>query len=679
MRSLFLLLLLLSAAFSHAQRVVSGAVPAWVTRTPIHYEASGLEDGADDGYIDLCFEKQVSVGAQTVFIRTAKKVLTDAGVQNASEVEVDYDPSYQKLLFHAVLLRRGGKIIDKLQPARFQVLRQERERSAHLYNGMLTALLVLEDVRQGDVIEYSYSLQGFNPVFTGRFATQFDAGFSVPVYTTYYKLLAPAGRKLSVRNRGEVPAAQPVSFAGEQGWEWSINNTKALQVEDRVPGWFNPYPGIEISEWASWKEVVDWACTLFPNVQSTSIEKLAAGWKARYATDAERTVAALRFVEEEVRYLGVEMGTASHRPNDPSRVLAQRFGDCKDKSYLLCTLLRTMGIEAWPVLTNTADKHAVTTWLPTPLAFDHCTVQARVGGRTYWFDPTITGQRGTLSSISYPDYQVGLVVRAGDAGFSDVALQDDGRIDVTEKFIVTDFDGRGRMEVTSVYTGSWADANRDAFRSSKRADKLKQYQDYYAAYFDKVKADSIRYVDDETANRFTVLEYYTVGDVWKKDAEGKRRLSLYPFVINAYLHKPSDVDRKMPFSLVYPARIRERVEVELPEDWPIESFDEVYTGPGFTLAASGNSKGSRVALSYSYETTRDHVEPSEIDAYMTAYRRADDNVGYSLTYGGDDTVARTTTRKKKHDTDASKDLFPVLYVALGLAVFITWAVRRNNR
>ena len=680
MRTLSLFLLLLLTLAAGAQRVATGPVPSWVTRHELNYRQTGLEDGAGDGYIDLDFEKQVSLSTQTVFIRTAKRVLSDAGVQNASEVSIDYDPSYEQLILHTVQLRRGDRVINKLQPARFQVLRQERERDEHLYNGDLTALLLLDDVRQGDVIEYSYSIRGFNPVFGGRYSAQFDTRFSVPIYHVYYKLLAPAGRQLKVRNRGEGPAAVPVRAGSESGWEWQLRNSEALAVEDRLPGWYDPYPVVEVSEWQSWKDVIDWACTLFPPVRDAAVEKLAGEWKARYAGDAERTVAALRFVQEQVRYLGFEMGAGSHRPTDPGRVLAQRFGDCKDKSYLLCALLRAMGIEAWPVLTSTEDRHAVKDWLPTPGAFDHCTVQARVDGKTYWFDPTISGQRGRLDAINYPNYEVGLVLRPGESGFSEVALQEKGRIEVTEKFTMKDFSGAGCLQVTSVFTGSWADGNRDAFRSSKRTDKLKEYQDYYAAYFDKVTADSIRYEDDEEANRFTVHEYYSIRDLWQERGGGGRRLSVYPFVINAYLHKPSDAQRKMPFALTYPVDVRERVELELPEDWDLDAFDEVYSGPGFRLSAAGRSEGARVVLNYSYVSSSDHVRPADIDAYLAAYRRADDNVAYSLNYSGDGSLrAPARPRPPKAYTPLTlKDLYPLLYVLLGLAVFVTWMLRRNR-
>ncbi|RYY93487.1 MAG: DUF3857 domain-containing protein, partial [Chitinophagaceae bacterium] len=278
MRPFFLLFLLFAAFSGSAQRVATAAAPSWVTRHNFDYAATSLDDGAGDGYIDIAFEKQVSVATQTVFIRTARRVLSDAGVQNASEVSVDYDPGYEQVTLHSVQLRRAGQVIDKLKSGRFQVMRQERERSEHLYTGMLTALLVLDDVRQGDVIEYSYSIHGFNPVFGNRYATEFDTRFSVPVYFIYYKVLAPAGRSLAVHNRGDGPAAKPVSAGAEQGWEWELHNSKALQMEDRVPGWYDPYPVIEVSEWRSWKEVIDWATTLFPQTTAPAVAKLAAEW-----------------------------------------------------------------------------------------------------------------------------------------------------------------------------------------------------------------------------------------------------------------------------------------------------------------------------------------------------------------------------------------------------------------
>jgi transglutaminase-like putative cysteine protease len=685
MRYLFLTLLLFAASFAFAQPVRTGTIPAWTTLQPLPYNNTSLDDEASDGYIDLAYERQVSLKNKTVFIRCARKVLSETGVQNASEVSVDYDPGYQRLIMHNVVIRRGNSTINKLNARKFQVIRQEKERGMYLYNGQLTAFLVLDDVRQGDIIEYSYSLEGFNPVFGGRYAAQFDLRYSVPIYRIYYKLLVPDGRNLQVRSSKGAVTASPVRAGNETVYEWSVADSKPLKLEDRVPGWYDPFPIAEVTEFTSWKDVIDWACGLFPvsGEMPASIRKLTSEWLQKYPTNEGRALAALRFVQDDIRYLGIEMGASTHRPHAPAQVFAQRFGDCKDKAYLFCTLLRSMNIEAWPVLTNTEDRRSVTALLPTPFAFDHCTAQAIVDGKTYWFDATSTGQRGKLADISYPDYQVGLVVKPGNQGFSNITLQDNGRIETLEKFTMADFTGKGQLLVNTVYTGSWADATRNTFRSRQRRDKLKDYQDYYANYFDKITADSIRFVDDEKENRFTVFEYYSIRDLWKKNDGESRHLSVFPFVVNAYLHKPSDVERKMPFSVDFPVRVRERIEIEMPEDWPMESFDDAYSAPGFRLTTNGRSEGNLLLINYSFETTADHVRASDMDTYMQAYREANDNVGHSFSYSGDGTVTKPVKKEKEvkqvYKPITLRDLYPVFYVMLGLAVLITWLIRRNRR
>ncbi|MFX8207373.1 transglutaminase domain-containing protein, partial [Acinetobacter baumannii] len=88
------------------------------------------------------------------------------------------------------------------------------------------------------------------------------------------------------------------------------------------------------------------------------------------STDPEaRLLAALRFVQREVRYLGIEMGANSHAPHPPETVLPRRYGDCKDKTLLTLTLLGRLGIPASPALVHTTERQAAAERLPTPWAF----------------------------------------------------------------------------------------------------------------------------------------------------------------------------------------------------------------------------------------------------------------------------------------------------------------------
>ena len=96
------------------------------------------------------------------------------------------------------------------------------------------------------------------------------------------------------------------------------------------------------------------------------------------SSDEEKTKAALQFVQDDIRYMGIEIGENSHKPADPSKVFAQRFGDCKEKSYLLCVMLRAMNIDASPVLINTVSKKSISELLPAPTDFDHLTVRVKL-------------------------------------------------------------------------------------------------------------------------------------------------------------------------------------------------------------------------------------------------------------------------------------------------------------
>ncbi|XHR98086.1 hypothetical protein ACFJIV_16335 [Mucilaginibacter sp. UC70_90] len=42
--------------------------------------------------------------------------------------------------------------------------------------------------------------------------------------------------------------------------------------------------------------------------------------------------------------MGIEIGEYSHRANNPEKVFRQRYGDCKDKSLLLVSMLKAGGL-----------------------------------------------------------------------------------------------------------------------------------------------------------------------------------------------------------------------------------------------------------------------------------------------------------------------------------------------
>lgn len=618
------------------QKPASSAAPSWIIGTIAGNALDPkLLNDTKDGYIHLVLEEQVNLDTRTSYQRTVIRIVTEAGIQNGSEISVNYDPTYQRLLFHKICIIRDGRVIDKLDLSKIKTVREEKELDRSIYNGSVTAILFLEDVRKGDQIEYAYSVQGFNPVFGNRYSTSLQTQFEAPVGRILYRIICPSGRNLTIKPKRM--AANPVvtTTGSNKVYQWEFTNIEALQIQDDLPSWFDPFPSIEISEFASWNDISKWALPLFTSNHglSSGLKKKIAEIKAGSGGDDEKKVlATLRFVQDEVRYMGIEMGVNSHKPNDPDKIFHQRFGDCKDKSFLLCTMLKAMNIDAAPVLINTTDKQELQNVLPSPVAFDHCTVRVRLGSRNYWFDPTISMQRGGIAAIAYPDYKCGLVLTDTTTGLTQIPLQEPGQVVAKERFTVPDTYGSAKMEVIVTYSGSFADNIRHVMNNNSLSDMQRNYLNFYNNFYEGMKvADSLRVEDNDSTGKVTTHQYYSIDKLWELE-KGIKKASFEALRINSLMERPGERDRTMPIGLNYPVRYTEDIEVRVPEDWNFDhSSPTEIRSPAFTYSSTVNATERTVNIIYKYETLKDHVPVEESGSFLKDYEKMKGDLGYVLT------------------------------------------------
>src|SRR5207248_2540777 len=114
------------------------------------------------------------------YYRHVRKVFTPSAVQNASEITFDFDPSYQQLVIHDIAVIRGKETIHELDPASIRIIEKEDEAHDRIYDGILSAIAFVKDVRPGDVLDYSWSLQGANPLLGMKYADTYDLTTVVP-------------------------------------------------------------------------------------------------------------------------------------------------------------------------------------------------------------------------------------------------------------------------------------------------------------------------------------------------------------------------------------------------------------------------------------------------------------------------------------------------------------------
>ena len=209
--------------------------PLWITINTIDYSNTKLDHEAEDGYMDISYEKQVSLTQQTTYFKKVIRILSEAGVQNRSEITIEFDPSYEQLTFHTIRIMRNGKWINKLQAEKIKVIQQETELDRHIYNQSLSAILVLEDVRKSDIIEYSYTIKGFNTIFNGKYADSYGTAFSVPINNLYYKVIMPSNKELTIKYTIAPNNPAIKKSADETIYEWTLKDVHALRIQDKLP------------------------------------------------------------------------------------------------------------------------------------------------------------------------------------------------------------------------------------------------------------------------------------------------------------------------------------------------------------------------------------------------------------------------------------------------------------
>jgi len=125
---------------------------------------------------------------------------------------------------------------------------------------------------------------------------------------------------------------------------------------------------------------------------------------SQYPDQLSQIVAALKYAQENIRYVGLEMGSNSHLPTAPEETLKLKYGDCKDKASLLIAILAALEIEAFPALVDTEYTKLLKDRPPAANLFNHVIVSLNYQGKQMWLDPTLINQTGSLTNLYQADY-----------------------------------------------------------------------------------------------------------------------------------------------------------------------------------------------------------------------------------------------------------------------------------
>lgn len=614
-----------AAVKNNASQYAITPVPAWVK--PIANPTAGPNSDVIGGQRHLLVDRQYRDNGQQVAYHRhfVTDVVGQVGLSRASKLSVSFDPNYEKLELHSASVLRDGQKSDRLHSARIDVARTEDSSEQDLLNGEVTALVVLADVRVGDQVELRYTVIGRNPVFDPRHHSSWRTQWSVPVERSVLRITVPQSMKLSHTARPKASITKELN-RGLQTVQWQWDELESSDADDNTTDWFADPDIMDVTAFTNWQEVADWGTTLFEghSTQGADYRRLSQSMKQYADTNGLQPAMAkaIDHVQKRIRYYGVELGVNSHRPHSPDEVLKNGYGDCKDKTLLLVSLLNDMGVKASPILVSARTKRGIVKRLPNPGIFDHVVVFIEHDGKQYWVDATDSSQSGLLGLRGQPEYGAGVVL--GKPGVAlitrDAPMPEQPTISTHDRIYLSSFGGPADFITATTFRG------RDANRIRRRLDETgtrrfgKNYKEYYEDIYGKLRMlDKLKVEEHSTENEITITNSYRLDKFWELNSRAQQaEFDAYALTITNQLDEFEDVsrDRKAPLPIDARSWVAHRIQYFPNVASNERALEESNFGiDGFSYHDSEYVIGDSFVFESELKVTTDEIDVDQLKEY----------------------------------------------------------------
>ncbi|MDI7774600.1 DUF3857 domain-containing protein [Asticcacaulis sp. EMRT-3] len=590
------------------RRIHFAPEPDWVEVQPFARPEKLDASRAPHGFFTWLMDDQSRLDPRPQrYNRTIEEVVNLSALQWLANVTLPFDPWYDDLTIHHIRILRGDEVIEVDVARRYLVMRRESSFERLVLDGRWTLAVTLPDVRVGDIIDMALTLSGDPACFQSEFSVPLLLQNVVYWHRRHARLLVPPDRQLYMK---PFPAGwrEPhisVLADGYSDIRFEANHVEACDYEPDMPGWVMPMRGVFASSTDSWARVNEVMRAGFEGDEDypDGLLQVIAQIKADHTETPDRIMAAVRWVQEHIRYFAFSFGEGGFVPRPLRQIFADRIGDCKDVSKLIAAMLTRMGVEAWPALVDTQRGFDLLHTQPRLGAFNHCIAMCVHAGKTYWFEGTSSvAQGGDLDHLAQTDLGYALILKPGADLARMMAKTPQLNYEVREQIHLPEKTGEGTLiEIDYIYRGARADAVRRALRYQS----LTSYIEDRCALFSYIYGMNMcaipQMVDDRRINEITITTVVTTDTPWHATDGRGGKVFFSPESAFDYVLSEPDSQRRFPFDLgdVRQGRVTTTLRTPLHLSWPdaVKSWD--FGGLHLSFTARRTQAG--------YEAVRDYT------------------------------------------------------------------------
>ncbi|HMG84919.1 MAG TPA: DUF3857 domain-containing protein [Terracidiphilus sp.] len=535
------------------------------------------------------------------------RVQSDGAAQQFGVMSFPYASAYETPVIKLMRVHKAdGSIVDT--PASDAVdMPTAVSREAPLYSDLKEKHLPVRSLTRGDTLEYEVDTAITKAEAPGQF---WGANHSTPpgtiiVLDEVLKLEVPADKYVQVWSPNHKFTI--IEHDGLKTYSW---NSSQLQTAPKPTGDDDAKPkppkdpdedaeGRKLPSMAwttfhNWQEVGEWYRNLAEaQAKPTAAVKMRAEELAKDAKTPEEQIRSIyAYVSGHTRYVGIDFGIGRYQPHSAADVLANQYGDCKDKDTLLESMLQAEGFTTSPALVGAGI--AVVPDVPSPAVFNHVITTVNLPSGRIWLDSTPPAAPYRFLSALIRDQKALVVPAEGKAELLDtpanVSYPFTARFEANG---VLDKDGKMSAKMVATYHDDDEVIVRALARTVAPAewDRASQYLSSITGFGGTTSKTQFQNADDPAVPIAMTYDYsrHPYGD-W----DNLRIVPLFPSLDFAAL----DSDKKEPdddIQLGAPRTLTAVTHIELPDGYrpdlpdPIHvktefaTFDKTYRFEGKTI------------------------------------------------------------------------------------------------
>lgn len=324
----------------------------------------------------------------------AVHIQSEAAVNTFSVLSIPYASGTQRIELVYLRVRKPDGSVVETPASDAQDQPAPVEGQAPFYSDMHLFQLPVRGLSVGDRVEYQVRTVQAKAEAPNEFWGQESFGRGAVVLERSLELRVPKGIYVQVSSPADAPT---VTVEGtERVYRWRGSQLKPSPKADAQgsnqtagnSGGAETTAPVAWTTFHSWAEVGEWyrGLALDRTAVTPAVKARADELTVGAPTERAKMEALYDFVSSRVRYVGVSFGIGRYQPHAAAEVLANQYGDCKDKHTLLATMLKAEGVNASAVLIGAGipfDKN-----VPMPADFNHLITLTEIDGKPVWLDST---------------------------------------------------------------------------------------------------------------------------------------------------------------------------------------------------------------------------------------------------------------------------------------------------